>query len=322
MSGDVDALFKLPLGEFTSARNALAARLKKAGQETEAAALKALRKPSVSAWVVNQLYWRHGDLFERLLEAGARLRQAQATQQPGNLARELVHARQEAVAALRDVAADIVQESGSGAARDLIRRIAASLEALSAYGSLPDAPSAGRLTDDLEPPGFELLAELPPVHAAKSTTRVAPSRAGSMTGVAPSRAGAPAAKSGATKPGRTGDVFDAAKQRREEQRSVAAARAAVREAERALDRSRKQAERAAAKLETAATRADESERQRAEIERRLGRAVKEAEAARDRVRAADADVREATQAADNAERALALARERLETLSASCRFGG
>ena len=80
MGSDIDALFKLPLGEFTSARNALVSRLKKAGQQTEAAEAKALAKPSVSAWVVNQLYWRHGYLFGRLFDAGERLRQAQTTQ--------------------------------------------------------------------------------------------------------------------------------------------------------------------------------------------------------------------------------------------------
>jgi len=52
---EIDALFKLPLGEFTPARNALAARLKKAGEQAEADAVKALPKPSVAAWVVNQL---------------------------------------------------------------------------------------------------------------------------------------------------------------------------------------------------------------------------------------------------------------------------
>ena len=44
---DVDGLFRLPLAEFTAARNALAARLKKAGRPSDADAVKALPKPSV-----------------------------------------------------------------------------------------------------------------------------------------------------------------------------------------------------------------------------------------------------------------------------------
>ena len=140
MGSDVDALFKLPLGEFTSARNALVSRLKKAGQQTEAAEAKALAKPSVSAWVVNQLYWRHGYLFGRLFDAGERLRQAQTTQRTSNPSRELVNARREVVAALVTIAADILREGGYGDTRDLMRRVTSTLEALSAYGSLPDAP--------------------------------------------------------------------------------------------------------------------------------------------------------------------------------------
>src|SRR5882757_4492340 len=94
MEDEIDALFKLPLGEFTPARNALAARLKKAGQQAEADAAKALRKPSVAAWVVNQLHWHHRDAFDRLIEAGDRFRQAQ-TKQPHNSAstREHLEAR-------------------------------------------------------------------------------------------------------------------------------------------------------------------------------------------------------------------------------------
>ena len=67
---DIDALFQLPPGEFTAARNALASRLKKGGHADEAEAVKALPKPSVSAWAVNQLFWKHRKPFDRLMAAG------------------------------------------------------------------------------------------------------------------------------------------------------------------------------------------------------------------------------------------------------------
>jgi hypothetical protein len=63
---DVDALFTLPPGEFVAARSALAARLKKAGQAEEAERVKAMVKPSATAWAVNQLYCRHRREFDRL----------------------------------------------------------------------------------------------------------------------------------------------------------------------------------------------------------------------------------------------------------------
>lgn len=69
---DVDALFRLPLAEFTGARNALAAKLKKSGRGDEAVRVKALAKPSISAWAVNQLYWNHREAFDRLIASAER----------------------------------------------------------------------------------------------------------------------------------------------------------------------------------------------------------------------------------------------------------
>src|SRR2546428_10606151 len=80
LGDDIDALFAVPLTAFTGARNALAARLKQGGRGDEAERVKALGKPSVSAWAVNQLYWKHRQAFDRLLETGQTLRHAHASQ--------------------------------------------------------------------------------------------------------------------------------------------------------------------------------------------------------------------------------------------------
>jgi hypothetical protein len=50
---DLDALFTLPLADFTAARNALVKRLKQSERSDEAAKVMALTKPSISAWAVN-----------------------------------------------------------------------------------------------------------------------------------------------------------------------------------------------------------------------------------------------------------------------------
>jgi hypothetical protein len=161
---DIDALFRLPLSEFTSARNALAARLKKTGRGQEAERVKALGKPPVSAWAVNQLYWKHRDAFDRLDDAGARFRQAQAAQLAGRTVdvqgpRE---ARRKALAELTRLAATVLGDGGHNPASDTLRRITTTLEAISAYAELPESPRAGRLTQDVEPPGFDALAALMP----------------------------------------------------------------------------------------------------------------------------------------------------------------
>ena len=79
LEDDVDALFKLPLAEFTGARNDLAARLKRERRADDSKLVKALAKPSISAWAVNQLHWNHREAFERLLATGQRFRQSQTS---------------------------------------------------------------------------------------------------------------------------------------------------------------------------------------------------------------------------------------------------
>lgn len=302
MASGVDELFKLPLGEFTQARNALAAELKKAGRQAEADEVKALPKPSASAWAVNQLYWRFRPDFDRLLDAGERLRAAQSAQLARGAAgvREPVAARRDAVAALLRAAERVLHDGGHGATRDTLRRVTSTLEALSVYGSLPAAPRAGRLVADVETPGFETVAALLPGGGAK--------RAAPRSSAAP----APPPKSA-----RGTESAEAAARRREQERkrSVTAAKLAVREAERALNAARKRSGRAADAFEAAEARARQRQTERAELERQLARAAGDADAARARAREAEADAKDASQAAESAERALELARRALADLT-------
>src|SRR5713226_9529841 len=86
LEDDVDALFGIPLTEFISARKSLAARLKKEGHGEQANRVKALVKPSISAWAVNQLYWQHREAFDRLIATGQRFRKAQTSGLAGKVA--------------------------------------------------------------------------------------------------------------------------------------------------------------------------------------------------------------------------------------------
>jgi hypothetical protein len=300
----IDALFQLPLGEFTDARNALAARLKKDGRHAEAGEVRALTKPSASAWVVNQLFWRHRKLFDRLFESGDRLRRAQAERLTGDAARDAVNERREVVAELATRAADLLKEAGRGGTRDLLRRVTSTLDALSSYGSLRNAAVAGRLTDDLEPPGFE--AALDQLPGAEKRPAGAP----------PIQMRLPGAQLPAKRPNGAKETAAAARRAEEARKRLAtAAKAAVRTAERALRLARKQAERAAATLENAAARAKAIDAERAQIEKRRDRIAKDAEAAHTEARDAAADAERATNAAADAESALGVARNRLEKTS-------
>jgi hypothetical protein len=74
----LDELYGLPLDAFTPARDKLARELRKAGDRAAADRVKALRKPSVVAWALNQVQRHHRERVEQLLLAGEQLREAQS----------------------------------------------------------------------------------------------------------------------------------------------------------------------------------------------------------------------------------------------------
>ena len=157
LNDEVDELYQLPLAEFTGARNELAARLKQSGRANDASLVKALQKPPVSAWAVNQLYWNHRDEFDALLAAGKRVHKASLSGKAAEL-RGSLDARREALSHLEDLATSLLTESGHNPSLDTLRRINTTLEAVSAQAPSADGPTLGRLSQDVDPPGFESLA--------------------------------------------------------------------------------------------------------------------------------------------------------------------
>src|SRR3954451_7139562 len=102
---ELDVLFGLPAGEFTKARNDLAARLKKAHQDDASAAVRALRKPSVVAAAANTLVRSEPKLVAELLRAGERLREEQQRALAGNARPQEVN---DAATAERDAIRELV----------------------------------------------------------------------------------------------------------------------------------------------------------------------------------------------------------------------
>jgi hypothetical protein len=303
---EIDSLFRLPLTEFTAARNTLAARLKKAGDGEEANRIKSLAKPSVPAWAVNQLFWQHRVLFDRLLESGERFRNAQTAQLTGKSAdvRAPLEARRAALAELTSHAAKVLSQSGSAAAPDTMRRVTTTLEALSTYAGLPDTPRPGRLTDDVQPPGFEALAALVP-QVGRTGRTPGPHRVIPFEHTKPR-------KSSAKKPAGADDEQARAEERKAQ---AAAARAAVQEAERALRDARKAAQRAEEELKKAAARSKEADSEKAKAEKELEQMTAAADDARKKARAVAAEAEEAAQAVEDAERALAKAQSALSSMN-------
>ena len=301
---DVDDLFKLPLTGFTAARNALAASLKEAGRAEDAAAVKSLTKPPLSAWAVNQLYWNHRKAFDQLLAAGDKLRKAQTSQLAGKGGelRGPMEALRSALTDLSKRAAALLTKAGHPATPDLTRRITTTLEALATYGTQPGAPPAGRLTADIDPPGFEALSALVPRSKGKRAKGSEPPR------VLPFR---PPGKSTAGK-----KLSPAEKKRQEEQERKArqqAAMAALREAERALREAQKELVQREAALRKAAARAKVTEKAKAALEKRFEKVSADADTARQEARRVAAAAEEAAQSVQDAEHQVNTLKSKVES---------
>jgi hypothetical protein len=146
-------LYQTPHGSFVDERKRLAAELKAAGDKSGAATLAKRARPTISAWVVNQLWWHARDAFSILLASASRLRD-------GDLAATSAH--RDALAKLRTRAAAILSDAGHAATESTLRRVAQTLAAIAATGSWePDPP--GALAADRDPPGFDAAMLAPAV---------------------------------------------------------------------------------------------------------------------------------------------------------------
>lgn len=162
---EIDRLFALPLDEFTSTRNALAKQLKKDGDADAAAEVAALAKPSVPVWAINQLARRQKANVKKLLEAAAKLREAQEQALAGGdpaALREAQAAEREAVRDLTRRAATILADAGRPASRAALERTRSTLSAAALSEPGRTALEAGRLTGELEVTGFDALAGIEP----------------------------------------------------------------------------------------------------------------------------------------------------------------
>jgi hypothetical protein len=150
----IDDLYKIPLDEFTTARNALAKTLSGA----DAQRVKKLAKPTVVPWAVNQVYWKSRGTYDRLLKSGERLRHAQIGVLEGRRSdvRAATDAHRKAMSEAVKEAERLATAGGSRPAPDALMR---TFEALSLMRTPPDPP--GRLTEALQPAGFEALAGVP-----------------------------------------------------------------------------------------------------------------------------------------------------------------
>lgn len=144
-----EALYGLPLAEFTAARDARARELK---GEPLAGPVKALRKPATAAWVVDLLVRRENDQVAQMIAVGEALRQAQDGMDAAAL-RELTKQRRQLTAALTVRARALARSVGLRVTEQVAEQVEETLTAAMIDPLAADAVRSGLLVSPLRATG-------------------------------------------------------------------------------------------------------------------------------------------------------------------------
>lgn len=232
----LDRLYAAPVEEFTATRNALANEL--SDDKDSAASIKALKKPNLAAWALNQLARKHADELDELFAVTDKLRSAQRRVMSGGKASELrkaTDARNAVVGKLTKLAESILTQGGHGASSATLSGIGESLVAVASDEQGAELLRKGRLSRELEPSPFIDVGGLTLVESADEEEEAEPKTDASAT--------------------------------QEARRALAEARDRVRDAREALKAAKGEAQRLAREAE-AADRAAKSANEAAEFARR------------------------------------------------------
>jgi hypothetical protein len=146
-----DELYALPLGDFTPTRDARAKELK--GTDL-AKPVKALKKPSLAAWVVNLLVRRDADQVDQVLSLGASLREA-AAGMDGDELRNLTRQRRQLTAAVTTGARSLAASAGVKVTQAVADQVEATLTAAMVDERCAEAVRSGLLVTALASTGVD-----------------------------------------------------------------------------------------------------------------------------------------------------------------------
>ncbi|MFF9765554.1 hypothetical protein ACF1GT_02875 [Streptomyces sp. NPDC014636] len=282
-----DELYGLRPEEFVAARDRHALDARKAGDQSLAKEVRALRRPSLAAWVSNLLVRRQPEEVQPLLGLGEQLRRAHR-ELDGTRLRELARRQNEVIGALGRQARKLAAQAGHPVGEGVQREVEETLHAVLADPQAAREWAAGRLVKPLTsmagfPAADDALLDSRPAPAAEPRT---PAR-GKLR------------KEDAERRRR---LTEAREKAREAERELRA-----REAERELRAREEEADAAARAVDEAAARSAEADERAGELRERLRHAEEEqrqaragAQEARERARQADRAAREARRRAGTA----------------------
>ena len=265
-----------PPADFVSARTT---RAKEAGDAALAAQIRALRKPSIAAWVVNVFAQERSGQLDQALQLAAELREAQDDLDAPALA-ELGRERRQLTRRLAEMAADLAGSRGERITPATLEAVEQTISAAFFDPGAAAAVASGRLVRALEPTG--------------SADDIRESVAGEVTALEPS-------------PSRPADELQARRVRREAEKRVAAAEKSLTTAERELAKQHKA-------WDALEARVAELSEEEAELEARLAKVRREAEHVQRDKPDVEAQRTKATEKADAAADEVAEARKALEEL--------
>ena len=150
----IQDLYALPLDDFTSGRNELADELKADGDKEGSAQIRKLRKPSLSAWAVNQVARLYADDLSEL----ASLRESLRSPGSAKDMRAASTRRHQLISDLVDKARGVLEGAGHAASNHTLGEVSSTL-----YGASDeqwDAVEDGTITRALEASGFDDASEL------------------------------------------------------------------------------------------------------------------------------------------------------------------
>lgn len=151
-------LYAAPAADFIAIRNELAKQLKAAGDQLGSTRLKALRKPTVAAWLTNLVARERPDQLDDLLALGDEFREATADLD-GERLRELTPKRHKLLDQLAKEANGLAEREGQKVSADVGQKLRETLDAALVDPAAGEAVREGRLSSALRHVGFGVVDE-------------------------------------------------------------------------------------------------------------------------------------------------------------------
>jgi hypothetical protein len=248
----LDRLYSVPLEEFTATRNALAEEMGADGSK-----IKALKKPNIVAWAINQIARENSTDLDELFEATEKVRRAQRRLMSGGKASDLRQAtddRGRVVNRLTKLTEQKLRASRNAASAATLSAVRDSFVAVASDPAGAELLRKGRLTRELEPGAFVDVGGLTLVPGEEAAEEPQPE--GDLAAVQRARAAVNEARA-ALKQARESfrdanvEALRLGKKAEEAERSAKSAREGAEFARRAAEARRGEAEEAEHALETA-----------------------------------------------------------------------